>query len=112
MRPGRRVRRLAYLVEIKLDPGGTWRCWTASSRRRFTPAAAKILRVSQKFPPGSPDPAAIRVAQLDAKAQADLLSAGWTSRPRATVDVGERGRHAAPVFCPTSGFCPDQQRPT
>ncbi len=59
------ARRLAGLVEIKLDPGGTG-LLDGQLEAEIHTSSGEVLRVSQKFPPGSParPPSA---AQLDAK---------------------------------------------
>jgi 2-methylcitrate dehydratase PrpD len=75
------ARRLAGLVEVKLDPGGSWLLDGVLEAEVHT-GGGEVLRASQQYPPGSPDrpPSA---AQLDAKL-ADCTSglrtdpASWT----------------------------------
>jgi 2-methylcitrate dehydratase PrpD len=47
------ARRLASLVEIKLDPGGTW-LLDGQFEAEIHISGGKVMRVSQQFPPGSP----------------------------------------------------------
>jgi len=82
------ARRLVDLVEVKLDPGGTW-LLDGELTAEVRTAGGDVTRVSQQFPPGSParPPSA---AQLGAKVRDCLAglavdSSSWTWRGAADI---------------------------
>jgi 2-methylcitrate dehydratase PrpD len=75
------ARRLAGLVEIKLDPGGSWLLDGALEAAVHT-SDGEIRTVSQRFPPGSParppDPAQLGAKLAGCVAGLDTDPASWT----------------------------------
>jgi len=75
------ARRLAGLVEIKLDPGGSWLLDGVLEAAVHT-SDGEIRTVSQRFPPGSParppDPAQLGAKLADCVAGLDTDPASWT----------------------------------
>ena len=75
------AQRLVSLVEIKLDPGGSW-LLDGELEAEIHTGSGRILRASQQFPPGSPARPA-SAAQLQAKLAdcvhgLDTDPASWT----------------------------------
>ena len=75
------AQRLVSLVEIKLDPGGSW-LLDGELEAEIHTGSGRILRTSQQFPPGSPARPA-SAAQLQAKLAdcvhgLDTDPASWT----------------------------------
>ena len=75
------AQRLVSLVEIKLDPGGSW-LLDGELEAEIHTGSGTILRTSQQFPPGSPARPA-SAAQLQAKLAdcvhgLDTDPASWT----------------------------------
>ena len=86
------ARRLVSLVEVKLDPGGSWLLDGQLDVEIHT-SSGTILRTSQQFPPGSP---ARPPSRRPAPVQAGRLRTRAGHRP-GFVDLAERSGHAPAV---------------
>ena len=75
------ARRLAGLVEVKLDPGGSW-LLDGQLEAEIHTSSGTILRASQQFPPGSParpaTAAQLRSKLADCVRGLDTDPASWT----------------------------------
>jgi 2-methylcitrate dehydratase PrpD len=77
----RAARRLASLVETRLEPGGSW-LLDGELRVQVHLADGTVARASQRFPPGSParppSPAQLRAKLADCVRGLDTDPAAWT----------------------------------
>jgi 2-methylcitrate dehydratase PrpD len=82
------ARRLVSLIEVELEPGGTW-LLDGQLEAEIHTSGGEVLRVSQRFPPGSParppstDQLAAKLAECTAGLGADPDS--WTWQNAASV---------------------------